>query len=865
MANIGSLVVRIGADVGGLERGLQTAQSRLRGFGSQMKSIGGGLTLGLTAPIAGIATMALRSAAGFEQSMNLMQATTGATGAQMAALQQQALNLGATTSFSAGEAAEAMLELAKAGMTVEQTSAAIGGVMDLAAAGGIDLASAATITANAINSFGLEASAATDVANTFAAAANASSADVTDLAQGFQMAGAVFAANGQSVEDLAASLAILSNNGIAGSDAGTSLKTMMMRLSAPTKEAAGEINKLGLDIYDSTGAMLPFGDIIGQLESATAGLSDEQRNAALSTIFGADAIRAATILAGEGSVAYEAMMGAVSQEGAAAALADAQMKGLGGAFEYFKGTVDSVLIGAALPFTEMLGGWVRGAADALTAFTTLSPGVQQFGAVLLAVVAVGGPLLMLLGTMSTALAGLMSPVGLVVGAVGLLGVAWATNFGGIRDATAAAWAAIQPYLAQAWAWLQAMLPAALATLQGWFNTAWTAVSGAVSAAWAVMGPLLAQLGDWLLAQLPGALATLQGWFSTAWTAISTAVGSASSSIGPALETINGVLTGLWEGLQRVWSIVSGFLSPAIDRLGAAFGTVGPQIAGMGPVLDGMRTAVEQALTAAGAAFSGLWTVVQPVLQALGGAIALIIDFGINLLASAVENMAGVVGPVFEQLNLVISTVATIVQETVALITAIVTGDWATAWQSAQDIVAAFGAFVLGTFENLLSVVTTTVSAIWTAVVGTLTDMGVDMQAVMTGITAWWQGSWQSLVDFVQPAIDAVSNVVDALQGVWDWLQSHVFVNPFSGWDFNPFNNGDETTVPPTENGKNAESGGEFGNNSVRLPASGLIIGGEKVGGGVSGGVVIQQVVVRNDLDLEQLLWKLDELRRRRGR
>jgi hypothetical protein len=129
MATIGRLVVQIGADVGGLTAGLQTAQSKLKGFGSQLKGVGTGLTLGLSAPIVGIAAAALNSAADFEQSMNLMQATTGATGTQMAMLQAQALDLGATTSFSAGEAAGAMLELAKAGMSVEQTSAAIPGVM----------------------------------------------------------------------------------------------------------------------------------------------------------------------------------------------------------------------------------------------------------------------------------------------------------------------------------------------------------------------------------------------------------------------------------------------------------------------------------------------------------------------------------------------------------------------------------------------------------------------------------------------------------------------------------------------------------------------------------------------------------------
>jgi TP901 family phage tail tape measure protein len=167
-----------------------------------MRKAGTAMSLGVTAPLAGIATAAISSAADFEQSMNVMAQVTGATGDQMATLQAQALNLGAVTSFSAGEAAEAMLELGKAGLAPDEIMGAIAGTMDLAAAGGLDLAQAATIAANAMNAFQLPAEKVTDVANMLAAAANASSVDVTDLAAGVQMAGAVFASNGQSVEAL---------------------------------------------------------------------------------------------------------------------------------------------------------------------------------------------------------------------------------------------------------------------------------------------------------------------------------------------------------------------------------------------------------------------------------------------------------------------------------------------------------------------------------------------------------------------------------------------------------------------------------------------------------------------------------------
>lgn len=535
MATVGSLVVKIGTDISGLQAGLNTAQSRLRAFGANLKSVGTGLTLGMTAPIAGIATAALRSASGFEESMNLIQTMSGATGGDIQALQAQALELGRVTVFSAGDAAGAMLELSKAGLTVSQTSAAIPGVLDLAAAGGLDLADAATITANAINAFGLEASSSAAVANTFAAAANASSADVGTLAEGFANAGAVFSANGQSVNDLAAALSIMSNNGIAGAEAGTGLKVMMQRLAAPTAGARKAMNELGLSIYDSTGQMRPFGDIVGQMESGLAGLSDAQRNAAMQVIFGTHAMIPANILVAEGAAGYEQMLDAVSRQGAASEVAAARMQGLGGAVKYFKGSIDSMLIATALPFMATLAGMVRNAADLLTRFTTLSPAVQRFAAVLVAVLAVVGPLLVMLGVMATGLAALMSPVGLVIAGLVLLGAAVAANWGAISRIVSRGAKAVQPALdsiiatvnglrsgdltfRDVGAGLLAELQTLPAKVQGW----------AASVDWA---GLVGQAGD-----VGAAIyAKVAGWFASIdWAGMLTTTGNAASSLTSAV-------------------------------------------------------------------------------------------------------------------------------------------------------------------------------------------------------------------------------------------------------------------------------------------------------------------------------------------
>ena len=477
------------------------------------------MSAAVTLPLAGIATVALKSAGDFESSMNVLQSVSGATAGDMQALTEQALRLGAETSFSAGEAADAMLELGKAGMGTKDIMGAMPGVLSLAAAGNLDVGAAAEIAANAINTFGLDATEAASVSNMLAAAANASSADVTDLAMGFKMAGSIFASNNQSMSDLTASMSLLANAGIAGSDAGTSLKTMLMRLAAPTDDAAMAMSSLGLNVYNSDGSMRDFEAIVGDLATSTAGLTDSQRNMALTTIFGADAIRAATILADAGADGFASMEAAVTKAGAAEEAAAARMKGLNGAMDYLQGSIDSVLITVGTPFLTMLGDMARYIADLITSFTALPAPVQNAALAFAGVLAAAGPVMLAVSGIGTALAFLLSPIGLVVAGVALLAAAWAMNFGGIQEQTAAAWAAIQPTLQMLVDVFQASLPGAIAT-----GTA--AFTG-------------------LLAQLSMIGATLQAFFA------------------PAIERVQTAFMGLPDSLAP--------LLPALQEMGAAFG------------------------------------------------------------------------------------------------------------------------------------------------------------------------------------------------------------------------------------------------------------------------------------------------------
>lgn len=432
------LFVKVGSDTREGERGLLSFNDRLNQSARNLTMTGGIMTAGLTLPLLAVGKSALDMAGDYEQSMNVLQQVTGASAEVMSALNAQALTLGAETVFSAGEAANAMLELGKAGMSTEQIMAAIPGVMDLAAAGGVGLAEAASLTAATLNAFHLEASESARVADLLAAAANASAADIADLGAGMQQAGFAFALANQPVENLAASLAILTNVGLTGSDAGTALKNAFMRMMNPTVEATAAMQELGISFYDAQGAMLGLPEIIDILNSATEGLTDQQRDQALATIFLSDGMKALIPLMDAGSEGFNAMVDTVTEAGAATEVANARMAGLKGGMEELRGSVESFLIGAAQPFLGTLGNLARAAGDAITWFGALPQPVINASLAFAGILAAAGPAITGLGLLAGAVGFLISPLGLLVAASAALAAAWVADFGGIQGITATA-------------------------------------------------------------------------------------------------------------------------------------------------------------------------------------------------------------------------------------------------------------------------------------------------------------------------------------------------------------------------------------------------------------------------------------------
>ncbi len=342
--------LRIAAD--DFEKADKKARAAGQGFeeaGNRMALAGGVIAAGLG--------LAANSAIKFEKQISAIGAVSGATREELEALRKKALQIGKDTSFGATEAAMAMEELAKSGISVTDIlNGAADATVALAAAGAVELPQAAELAADAMNSFELSAKDLPKIADLISGAANSSSISVGDFAQSLKQVGAVANLVGLDFNDTATAIALMGKVGIKGSDAGTSLKTMLSNLQPVTKTQIALFKELGLvtkdgsnAFFDQQGNIKSLAEVSQVLQNATKNMTSQQKQLALETIFGSDAIRAAATLTDAGAAGFDKMAAAMGKV-TAAEVAAARLDNTAGAIERLKGEAET----AAISFGTLL-------------------------------------------------------------------------------------------------------------------------------------------------------------------------------------------------------------------------------------------------------------------------------------------------------------------------------------------------------------------------------------------------------------------------------------------------------------------------------------------------------------------------------
>lgn len=456
MTTIANLLVEVGADISGMTSGLNDASNKIDNFatraGTGLTNLGSSLTgLGaqftaLTAPLAIAGGAGIKLASDFQSTMTEISARTGIVGTDLETLRGFALQMGADTAFSGQQAADAMLQLLTSGSSATEAMALLPAVMDAASASGEDLGGTADVLTDIMASFGIDAEYAGDVVDSLAKAAGASSADMASLGQGFGNVGGVAKNFGLSMNRTAAILAIFSENGIKGAEAGTNLKSMLLAMSNDTDETTAAWEELGTSLYDGEGNMRDFEVVISELDAALDQLPLEEQNRLMRDLAGSYGITGLTAL--RGGLGISEMEGKMAESAGASEVAQARMSTFAGSVDSLKGSVETLLIQAMTPFMEdvltplagQLTGIVNNVTDWVEENPELTSTIVGIGAALLTV----GPILagvgIAMGVVGTAVTGLgaalgllLSPIGIAIAAGAALALAYETNFMGLKD------------------------------------------------------------------------------------------------------------------------------------------------------------------------------------------------------------------------------------------------------------------------------------------------------------------------------------------------------------------------------------------------------------------------------------------------
>lgn len=390
-----NITVRLLADTSNFTAGMAKVSGESQKAATTMEAAGGKsklITTGIAA--AGVAATALgvaavRMAADFDASMSTVQANTGASADEMNQLRQAAIDAGADTIYSATESADAINELGKAGLsTSDILSGGLSGALNLAASDGMEVGQAAEYMSSAMAQFNLTGADATHIADLLAAGAGEALGNVSDFGEALNNVGSTASKFGLSIDTTVGTLAAFAHQGIIGAEAGTQLRSGLLALTNQTEKQRKATEEYGISLYDAQGNFVGMSSLAGQLKEKLGGLTQEQRNSAMATMFGSYAIQGANVLYAEGASGIDEWTKKVSQSGYAADLAAKKNDNLKGDLENLSGSFESLMISLGEGGQGPLRSLVQSLDTLVDAFSQLPAPVQQ-GIVLMTALAGG--------------------------------------------------------------------------------------------------------------------------------------------------------------------------------------------------------------------------------------------------------------------------------------------------------------------------------------------------------------------------------------------------------------------------------------------------------------------------------------------
>ncbi|KST86798.1 phage tail tape measure protein [Lactococcus lactis] len=730
--------------------------STMSTVGQVATSTGKTLTKAVTVPIVGIGVAAAKVGGDFEAQMSRVKAISGATGSSFQELRQQAIDLGAKTAFSAKESAAGMENLASAGFDAKEIMEAMPGLLDLAAVSGGDVALASENAATALRGFNLDASQSGHVANVFARAAADTNAEVGDMGEAMKYIAPVANTMGLSLEETAAAIGIMSDAGVKGSQAGTTLRGALSRLAKPTKPMIEKMQELGVSFYDASGKMIPLKDQISVLKKSFTGLTQEQKNNALVTLYGQESLSGMVALVDKGPDALSKLTTSLqNSDGAADKMARTMQDNMNSSLEQMMGAFES----AAIVIQKILAPAVKQVADAVSGlvdkFVSAPEPVQKMIVTIGLIVAAIGPLLLIVGkaikifqTMKVGFLALRSGLALIgssftaislpvlgiiaaIAAVIAIGILVYKNWDKISKFGKEVWANVKKFASDAAEGIKEKW----GDITQWFSDTWSNLKSGAKGLWD---------------------GTIQG--------AKDAVDSVKNSWNGIKEWFANLWKGTTSGLASAWDSVTTTLAPFVETIKTIFQ----------PMLDFFSGLWGQVQTI----FASAWEIIKTVVM---GPVLLLIDLITGDFNQFKEDFTMLWQTLFTNIQ---TLVTTFVQIIVGFFTSwgqTVSNIWSTVVDTIQSLWGAFTTWVINMAKSIVDGIVNGWNAfkqgtidLWNATIQWVKDTWASFkQWVVGSANAIVNGVKQGWENLKQGTIDLWNGMVEGLKGIWDGLKQSV--------------------------------------------------------------------------------------------
>lgn len=808
------------------------AQSGLSKLGSALGTISkvaaAAIGVATTAAVA-FAKSAVDAGMEFDQGMAQVAATMGTTVDQIGDLRDFAMEMGAKTAFSATQAAEALNYMALAGYDAQTSMAMLPNVLNLAAAGGIELASASDMITDAQSALGLTLEQTNAMVDQMARASSKTNTSVAQLGEAILTVGGTAQYMAGGTAELNAVLGVLADNGIKGSEGGTHLRNILLKLSSPTKDATALLDKLGVQVFDAEGKMRSFADIFPELNAAMSTMTDQERLDAMSTLFNSRDIASATALLSTTTERWTELGDALGDcAGAAEQMANTQLDNLAGDITLFKSALEGAQITLSDQLTPTLREFTQFGTEAVT---SLSDAFKEGG--------LSGAMAALGGVLSDGLNRLVAAAPQAMNAgmqlLGALGQGILDNLPMITDAAiqvilmlVSGIASALPQVAGAAVDVAAslitgiaealpdLLPELIGAIVGIFTTLSSRLAGTLpelvplvvdalldaiemltnpevlTALFDAAVQIMVGLGKGLIAALPRLLQSIPRILSNLCQALIQSIpillAGLGELFGPVGDWLSEKFSGIWESIKGAFGSVadwfSGIFSDAWTAITGAFASVGE-------FFSGIWSSITGAFSAAASWFNT--TVAEPVKAVFRGVWEAVSGFFVSLWNDIVSAYHTVVDPWIE----IVRRISQIIYDSVIVP---VKNFFQDLW---NDIVAIFTP-IAQWFSDAFTTAWTAIQNAWASVTQWFSDIWTGITGVFSAAGSWFSGIFSSAWEGIKSAFSAVggffSGIWESIKGAFgsvaDWFKG-IFTDAWTAVK-NVFSTGGEIFVGITD-------------------------------------------------------------------